>query len=218
MAKSKSISRVDGTSRIVKRTAREEHRGNRHGRSEAARQAVLEAADNLLAEKGFAGVTIEGIAAKAGVGKQTIYRWWSSKTDILLEAFLEDAAEQLIAPDLGNLGKELRTHLKNCAKFLVKSDAGAVFRALVGEAQHDAELAGRLRAHYLNEQRARDRAPFERARERGELAKDIDLESAVEQLMAPLYYRILVTGEPVTGDFTELLVQRLLAQLGTVRK
>src|ERR1700722_18100938 len=89
---------------------RAEHRGNRYGRSEEARQAVLEAADGLLAEIGFAAVTIEGIAARAGVGKQTIYRWWSSKTDVLMDAFLEDAVQYLILQDSGDLGADLRSH------------------------------------------------------------------------------------------------------------
>src|SRR5262245_22405845 len=95
-------------------TARRHH-GNRHGRSEHARQAVLEAADDLLVEKGFAAVTIEGIAAHAGVAKQTIYRWWNTKTDILLDAFLQDAAEDLTPPDHGDLGRDLRAYLRQLA-------------------------------------------------------------------------------------------------------
>src|SRR5262249_31881623 len=61
-------------------------------RSDRARVAVLNAADDLLVERGYAGVTIEGIAARAGVAKQTIYRWWPSKFEILMDTFLEDAA------------------------------------------------------------------------------------------------------------------------------
>ena len=94
---------------------RAKHFGNRYGRSEDARQAVLEAADDLLVEIGFAAVTIEGIAARAGVGKQTIYRWWSSKTDVLLDTFLDDAVEHLTPQDTGDLGRDLRTHLRNLA-------------------------------------------------------------------------------------------------------
>src|SRR5580698_2035927 len=82
---------------------RGKHPGNRYGRSEEARQAVLEAADDLLAEIGFAAVTIEGIAARAGVGKQTIYRWWSSKTDVLMDNFSADARSELALPDLGSV-------------------------------------------------------------------------------------------------------------------
>src|SRR5829696_3322985 len=151
------------------------HRGNRHGRSEEARQAVLEAADDLLVERGFAGVTIEGIAARAGVAKQTIYRWWSSKVDVLLDTFIDDMAEHLTPPDHGDLGRDLRAHLGRLADFLAQSDPGAVFRALAGQAQHDPDLAARLRSDYLGQQRARDRVPLLRAIERGQLPPDVDI-------------------------------------------
>src|SRR5580698_8470605 len=113
------------------------HHGNRHGRSEEARMAVLEAADDLLVERGFAGVTIEGIAARAGVAKQTIYRWWDSKTGILFDALTEDAEGYFTSPDTGDLGRDLRGRLAELAAFLSATDAGAVYRALAGQAQHD---------------------------------------------------------------------------------
>src|ERR1022692_4771413 len=113
------------------------HHGNRHGRSEEDRIAVLEAADDLLAERGFASVTTEGIAARAGVAKQTIYRWWSSKTDILFDALTTDAAEYFTPADHGDLGSDLREQLSQLAAFLSQTDAGEIFRALAGQAQHD---------------------------------------------------------------------------------
>jgi AcrR family transcriptional regulator len=186
------------------------HRGNRHGRSEAAREAVLEAADDLLAERGFAGVTIEGIAARAGVAKQTIYRWWPSKVDVLLEAFTQDMAEHLFPPDEGDVGTDLRAHLHRLALFLTESDPGMVLRALVGQAQHEPELATRLRTDYLSQQRERDRVPLLRAIERGELPADLDVDLALDQLVGPIYYRVLVTGEPVPREFTDHLVRRFL--------
>jgi AcrR family transcriptional regulator len=144
----------------------------------------LEAADNLLAEIGFAAVTIEGIAARAGVGKQTIYRWWPSKTDVLMDAFLDDAVQHLIPQDSGDLDRDLRTHLRNLAEFLTQSDAGAVFRALAGQAQHDAKMAERFRREYLGQQRQVDRVPLQRAIERGDLRADTDIELAVVTRMA----------------------------------
>ncbi|BCJ56527.1 putative transcriptional regulator, TetR family protein [Actinoplanes sp. NBRC 14428] len=182
------------------------HRGNRHGRSEEARRSVLRAADDLLAEKGFAALTIEGIAARAGVAKQTIYRWWPSKTDVLLDAYAEDAAEDLTPPDTGNLADDLRGYLISLARYLTGSDAGAVFRALAGQAQHDPALAARLRQDHLTRQRARDRGPLERAVARGELPAGTDLEVLVDRLVGPVYYRILVTGQEVTEDFVDELV------------
>jgi AcrR family transcriptional regulator len=183
------------------------HHGNRHGRSEDARQAVLQAADDLLVEKGFAGVTIEGVAAAAGVAKQTIYRWWGSKTDILLDTFLEDAARDLAPREHQTLAEDLRAHLGRLARFLSDNDAGAVFKALIGHAQHDAAFAEKLRTHYLDEQRERDRAPLDRAIERGELPKDMDVPAAVDMLVGPIYHRVLMTGDPVDERFVEALVE-----------
>jgi AcrR family transcriptional regulator len=188
------------------------HHGNRHGRSEDARQAVLKAADDLLAAKGFNGVTIEGIAAAAGVAKQTVYRWWSSKTDVLLDAFLEDAVEELTPPDHGDLEADLREHLRHLARFLTTSDAGAVFKALIGHAQHDAAFAATLRAHYLDGQRRRDRLPLERAIGRGELPADLDTAAAVDHLVGPIYHRVLITGDPATDAFVDGIVSGFLAQ------
>jgi AcrR family transcriptional regulator len=184
-----------------------EHRGNRHGRSEQARQSVLLAADDLLVEKGFAALTIEGIAARAGVAKQTIYRWWPSKTDVLMDAFIQDSAEDLEPQDTGSLAGDLREYLTRLAAYLTESDAGAVFRALTGQAQHDPALAARLREEHLTHQRARDRRPLERAVARGELSPDADLDVLVDRLVGPIYYRVLVTGEPVGPALVEALIE-----------
>jgi AcrR family transcriptional regulator len=187
------------------------HHGNRHGRSEEARLAVLEAADDLLAERGFAGVTIEGIAARAQVAKQTIYRWWTSKTDILFDALAEDAAAYFTPHEGADLGSDLRHHLRQLAVFLGETDPGAVCRALAGQAQHDPEVAARFRSEFVTPQRIRDQAPFRRAQRRGELPDDTDVNLASEQLVGPVYYRVLVTGEPVPPEFTDALVNQYLA-------
>jgi AcrR family transcriptional regulator len=172
--------------------------------------AVLEAADDLLAERGFAAVTIEGIAARAQVAKQTIYRWWTSKTDILFDALAEDAAAYFTASD-GDLGSDLRHHLRQLATFLADTDAGAVCRALAGQAQHDPGVAARFHAEFAAPQRDRDRAPFRRAQARGELPDAIDVDLAVDQLVGPVYYRVLITGQPVPPEFTDALVDQYLA-------
>jgi AcrR family transcriptional regulator len=187
------------------------HHGNRHGRSEQARIAVLEAADDLLAERGLAGVTIEGIAARAGVAKQTIYRWWGSKNDILFDALIADAGEHFTAPGHGDLGRDLREHLGQLAVFLTTTDAGAVFRALAGQAQQDPAVAVRFQAEVLAPQRERDRLPFLAAIERGQLAACTDIDLAVDQVVGPVYYRALITGGSVTAPFTDALVDRYLA-------
>ena len=208
--------RPDGKLKTVPPSARDageaRHHGNRHGRSEEARIAVLEAADDLLAERGFASVTIEGIAARAGVAKQTIYRWWSSKTDILFDALTADAAEYFTPADHGDLGNDLREQLSQLAAFLSKTDAGEVFRALAGQAQHDPAVAARFESEVVARQRERDRGPFLRARHRGQLAETADIDLAIDQLVGPVYYRVLVTRQSVPPPFTDALVARYLAQ------
>jgi AcrR family transcriptional regulator len=190
------------------------HHGNRHGRSEPARLAVLEAVDDLLVERGFAGVTIEGIAARAGVAKQTIYRWWDSRTDILFDALAQDAAEFFTSPDTGDLGADLRARLRELAAFLTKTDAGAVLRALAGQAQHDPAVAARFASEFMAGQRELDRQPFARAASRGEPSASIDADLAIDQLVGPVYYRVLITGEPVTPEYTDALVGRFLGGAG----
>jgi AcrR family transcriptional regulator len=195
-------------------SAEPRHHGNRHGRSEQARIAVLEAADDLLVERGFASVTVEGIAARAGVAKQTIYRWWASKTDILFDALTQDAAEHFKTPDHGDLGRDLRDHLRQLATFLSETDAGAVFRALAGQVQHDPAVAARFESDVMAPQRDRDAGPFRQAARRGELPENTDIDLAIDQLAGPVYYRVLVTRQAVPPGFTDTLVDRFLAPPG----
>jgi AcrR family transcriptional regulator len=133
-----------------------------HRRDESARLAVLHAADDLLVERGFGGVTVEGIAARAGVAKQTIYRWWSSKVDILLDTLIDDASSQLAVPDTGPAAESTRRYLRSLARFLTKEPAGKVLLALIGEAQHDPAMARTFHQRYLDPQRQSERAMLQR--------------------------------------------------------
>src|SRR6202020_672749 len=150
------------------------HHGNRHGPSEEARVAVLEAADDLLVERGFAGVTIEGIAARAGVAKQTIYRWWPSKVEVLLDTLIEDSQESLVLPATGSAIEDARQYLRRLAAFITGDPAGQVLLALIGEAQHDAEMAGVFHARYLDPQREREREMLKRGIAAGQLPAALD--------------------------------------------
>ncbi|MFJ6081785.1 TetR/AcrR family transcriptional regulator [Streptomyces sp. NPDC092369] len=192
------------------------HHGNRHGRSEEARRAVLEAADDLLVEKGFAGVTMEGIAARAGVAKQTLYRWWSAKTDILMDALLQDAVEDLTPPHTGDLARDLRDYLRQLAWFLGESDPGAVFRALIAQAQLDPAFARDFRSRCLGPQRLRDQEVLQRALDAGLLPADLDIEAETGRLVGPLYYRVLVSDEPIGEAFTDGLADAFLRRHGLV--
>lgn len=115
-------------------------------RSEDARLAVLRAVDDMLVEEGYAAMTMKGIAERAKVGRQTVYRWWSSKAEILLEASAADAARELTVKPGASAEAEVAAFLTALSSFLTTSDAGLAYRALLGEAQHDQRVAELLRA------------------------------------------------------------------------
>lgn len=181
-----------------------------HRRNPEARRKVLQAADDLLVERGFAGVTIEGIAARAGVAKQTIYRWWRSKADVLLDTLVEDSAEALAIPDTGSAVEDVRLHLRRVAAFVDDAPAGRVLLALIGEAQHDADMARAFRETYLTPQRREQRSMLLRGVERGELAADLDVDATLDALYGPIHYRALVAAERSGPEITDALVERLL--------
>jgi len=181
-----------------------------HRRNEQARLAVLHAADDLLAERGFAGVTIEGIAARAGVAKQTIYRWWPSKVDVLLDTLIDDSQENLAVPDTGSAVEDTRRYLRNLARFITEDPAGKVLLALIGEAQHDAEMARVFRTRYLDPRREAERAMLARGVASGELADGLDLDRALDALLGPLFYRAMLTGGPIAPAVTDQLVADVL--------
>jgi AcrR family transcriptional regulator len=178
-------------------------------RNEDARLAVLAAADELLIERGFGGVTVEGIAARAGVSKQTIYRWWPSKVDILLDTLVEEADRRLKIAEDGPVVDAVRGYLRALARFLTKEDAGVLLLALLGEAQHDAETATLFHERYLDPRRARERALLKRGVAAGELPAGLNLDATLDSLIGPIVYRGL-TGAKVSRPFVDTLLDRVL--------
>jgi AcrR family transcriptional regulator len=161
-------------------------------RSNEARLAVLHAVDDMLVEDGYAAMTMKGIAARAGVGKQTVYRWWNSKAEILLEAVMLDAASELAVAPGATSAEEIEQYLAAVEVFLATSPAGAAYRALVGEAQHDRAVAELIRSSDVL--LASALPILQRSVERGDLDATADLTEVAEQVVGPLFYRLL-TGQ-----------------------
>ncbi|HEY0718600.1 MAG TPA: TetR/AcrR family transcriptional regulator [Streptosporangiaceae bacterium] len=179
-------------------------------RNEQARLAVLHAADDLLAERGFVGVTMEGIAARAGVAKQTIYRWWPSKVEVLLDTLTDDARKTLAVPETGSAIEDARRYLRNLARFITGDPAGKVLLALIGEAQHDQQMARVFHERYLDPQRRAEQAMLARGVAAGELPAGLDVDRALDMLCGPVFYRALVTGGPISAAFTDRLIDDVL--------
>ncbi|MBO2453031.1 TetR/AcrR family transcriptional regulator [Actinomadura barringtoniae] len=161
-------------------------------RSEEAAKAVIQAARELCQEVGYAKLSIEGIAARAGVGKNTIYRWWPSKGAVLLDGLLELWGEAAPFPDTGDAVADFKTQMK-AAVGAFSSELGQHYRALLGEVQHDGVLAEALQERLLRPMMARATDRIELAKRQGQIRGDLDAELAIELLYGPIYHRWLLS-------------------------
>jgi AcrR family transcriptional regulator len=185
-------------------------------RSEASRQAILEAALSLATETGYACLTIEGIAARAGVGKQTIYRWWPSKADVLLEAAAATAELHVPVTDHGSYRADLRAFLE--ASYAIGNqypEYVGLLRALMAEAQLNQDFGTRFRAAFLERRRDALAVITGRARERGDLPDRPDPETVADIVFGTIWYRILATRRPFDAVLREDLLNVLAPAAGS---
>ena len=178
-------------------------------RSEQARAAVLNAVDDLLVEGGYAAMTMKNIAERAGVSRQTVYRWWSTKAEILFEATAEDAIEEMSIPPSESPVADLTAYLEALVRFLVDSPAGIGYRALVGEAQHDAAVAALLASRDV----LGDSAKAVIARSIDPATLTVTLEQASASLVGPVFFHVL-SGRGVDSIDTALLARQFVGAVG----
>ncbi|GII58241.1 TetR family transcriptional regulator [Planotetraspora thailandica] len=171
--------------------------------------AILTAAFQLVSEVGYAGLTIEGIAARSGTGKQTIYRWWPSKADVLLDAAVTKADLYIPIPDEGSYEADLRAFLHITFAIGSQPQVADVLRALMAEAQVVPEFGDRFRSVFLRHRRNALGTVLERARERGELPPGLSPGTITDIVFGTLWYRLLATHEPLDDRLVEELVAML---------
>ncbi len=183
-------------------------------RSEEADRNILRAATEVLALQGLGGMSIEEVASKAGVGKATIYRRWSSKAALALDAFLAEAAEILPAPDTGSFRGDLLHSLGAWAHTATTTSAGTTLAELIAETQRDPKLAAHWRERALIPIRARYLVIFERAVSRGEISADVDTDVVLDMMFGAGLYRLLHRHRPLDQDFVAAVVELTSAGLG----
>ena len=190
-----------------------ETRGRR--RSERSHEAIIAATQELLVERGYRELTIEGIAARAGVGKQTIYRWWPSRAALVLEAYL--AGSEAVPPPApaATVRDDVRALLGWLIAVLAEPTGGHIVAGLVGDLQQDADLAEGFHRDVVPARREAMLEALERGRDRGEIRADADLELAVDALHGAVFYRLLLSGEPLDDDFAARLAGQVLDGLGS---
>ena len=161
-------------------------------RSAESHAAILQAALELVVEGGLRGTTIEGIAARAGVGKATIYRRWRTKEELFMEA-LRGVAFPLPDPDTGSLRGDVESIITFTLEHATRKAALLMPRLMV-EAADDPELFAVMQEVLIDPRRTLLRTVLRRAVERGEMREDIDPEVAIDLLIGPYIYAVLATG------------------------
>ena len=177
-------------------------------RSPALRKKILRASLTLLQKHDLSKVSVEAIAARAKVAKTTIYRWWPNKSAVIMEAFLETVATGIRYPKTKDALDDIFQQMKGLARSY-QCPPGSFFLHLIAQAQFDQELAEEL-SKYISARRADARTALRRAVNKGLLRSDIDLEVTLDQLYAPIFYRLLAGYDEVNDRFIEQLFRQVL--------
>jgi AcrR family transcriptional regulator len=184
-------------------------------RSEKAHQAILTAVMELLLDQGLHAMSMDEVARRAGVSKATIYRWWPSKERLALDALAEEWASAPPAglSDTGSLRGDLLTRLLPWLRQLNRKPYARVVAGLVAEAQTNREFAELYRSHFVQARRDATRELLLRARDRGEIAVDTDLDVTLDLLYGPIYHRLLHGHAPLTERFVQQVIDYVIAAI-----
>jgi AcrR family transcriptional regulator len=182
------------------------------GRSARVRADVLAATLAVLRERGFAGLTFESVADRAGVHRTTLHRRWPTRTELLADAMLDVSAKQVPVPDTGQLRSDLRRFALEVREALAAPVSRAIVAALAGSsaAPELREVARR----FWTARFAATRQIIERAVDRGEVPADTDPRLVVEALGGPIWFRTFVVGDRADDRFVDRLVDLVIAGTG----
>jgi AcrR family transcriptional regulator len=169
-------------------------------RSEAVRRAVLSATYALLEAEGFSRLTMEGIAARAGVGKATLYRWWPNKGAVAMEAFLAAVSPRIAFPEDGSAVESITTQMLRLAE-AYRGAIGRVVREMLALGQSDPEVLAAFLNGYMLPRRAAARQVLARGVAAGEIRPDVDLDLMVDALYAPIFHRMIQGHLPLDDAF-----------------
>jgi len=185
-------------------------------RSEAARRAILDAGLRLAVRDGYQAVTIKGIAQEAGVGRQTIYRWWTTKAAVLLEAVCELAGTAGRPPLTGDAEQDLRALLR--ATYVLAGMVGPTIAGLMAESTHDPGFAAELQRELLAPRRELVRQILEAGQRDRRLGRDAGLDLVVDMVWGTMWYRILSGHNPVEPALADEITGAVVRLLGRVRE
>ena len=181
-------------------------------RDPAIRRKILNAARELLNEGGMSAVTMEAMAAKAGVGKPTIYREWPNAQSVAMEAFLETTKPPEQERKRGKALDALREQLRSIIKTF-STPIGRNTAMMIAAAQNDSELAKIFRNRFIMGRREEGRGILRAAVQAGELRSDIDYEVTLDLIYAPLFFRLLIGHGPLDNAYADAILDASLKGL-----
>lgn len=184
------------------------------GRSQKARDRVLETAGRILQSDGYARLTMERVAAESGVAKTTIYRRWPTKAALCMDLYLDVAGRELHDPDTGSVAADLQHIANTVVRLQTRTVAGPAFIGLIAEAQVNPESRDAFLAEFADRRREVTRLVLRRAIERGELRPGTDIDLVIDALGGAVTFRLLQGHAPLTRKFTDALVTLLLSGCG----
>ncbi|MCP2338662.1 TetR/AcrR family transcriptional regulator [Actinomadura rupiterrae] len=178
-------------------------------RGARSRRAILDATLELAARRGYGSLTIEAVAAAAGVGKPTIYRWWPSKGALALDALDDAVGDALDFPDTGDVAADLAAQIGRMVA-LFGGDLGTVFRGVIAEGQSSPEIAAAVRDTVLEPRTRACQVRLAKAVAEGQLRDDVPTRAMVEMLYAPFFYRALLGTDVMTVRQVPEIIGRVL--------
>lgn len=188
-------------------------RGPGRPRSERARLAILAAAGELMLEGGVTAASMEAIAERAGVSKATIYKWWPSRGAVALDGFLAQAQDTIAVPEGLSTRDALHFQLLALIRLFRDTPSGPLMRALVSQAECDAEIARAVRERWLAPRRAVAIQIVRDGVARGELRSDLDVDVVSDQLFAPVYHRLVFGHAPLDDGLADRVVDQAMVGL-----
>ena len=184
------------------------------GRAERVRAAVLGAAAELLTEVGYEKMSIEDVAARAGVHKTTVYRRWPTKAELTADAAQLHSADAVPIPDTGTVVGDLKLLAREVVANIGSEGGSRRSRSIAAAASTSDELATAMHGFWAH-RLALSSQVVERAIERGELPASVDANLIIETVIGPLWLRLLLTGEPITADLADEVVDLITTGIFT---
>jgi AcrR family transcriptional regulator len=183
-------------------------------RSEKARKAVVESTLALLKRAGFHELNIEGVAARAGVGKATIYRWWPNKAELVIAAFVSAVEEELRFPSSGPVLESIHEQMRRWA-VIFHSPLGQIVATVIGAGQSDQEILEAFRLHWVEPRRVEARKLLRLAIKEREIRSDLDPDTVLDLFYGPLYLRLLLQHAPLNRKFVDTVFEVVSCALRT---